>query len=415
MHIAVVGAGVSGLVVAHLLAPAHDVVVFEADDRAGGHSHTVRVDTEHHTLGVDTGFVVFNDRNYPLFERLLSGLGVASQPSDMSFGVADESGDFELASTSPNGLFASRAHLVTPWFHRMLLDVARCQRAGRRLLEGPETDVSLLDWLGEQRFSRAFVDRLMVPMASAIWSADPRQLGTFPARFLLEFFANHGMLGLRDRPRWRTVVGGSRTYVEALTRPLGDRLRLATPIRAICRQDDGVTVTPVGGDGVRFDEVVVAVHADQALRLLSDATALERELLGVFPYQESETVLHTDVRLLPRRRRAWASWNCHLLAEATGKPTITYHMNRLQGLAADREYCVTLNRSAAIDPARVIRTMVYAHPVYTSAGWAAQRRHSEISGRNHTHFCGAYWRWGFHEDGVASAVRVAEQLGAGGL
>jgi predicted NAD/FAD-binding protein len=416
MNIAVVGAGVSGLVAAHLLARKHDVTVFEANDYAGGHTNTVRVDTEHETHFVDTGFIVFNDRNYPSFERLLRRLGVTWQSSDMSFAVTDGSGDFEYASTSINGVFAKRAHLATPWFHRMLGDVVRFQRSARELLRGDGDGPSLGDWLDEQRYSRPFIDRLIVPQASAVWSADPRQMWSFPARFMMEFFENHGMLGLRNRPQWQTVCGGSHRYVEALTRPLGERLRLATPVRAIHRHDDHVTVTPSGGEAERFDEVVIAAHADQALAMLgADANPRERELLGAIPYQPNEAVLHTDRRLLPRRRRAWASWNFHLLPEPAGKTTVTYHMNRLQSLQADREFCVTLNHSAAIDPAKIIRTITYAHPVFTHEGQAAQARHGEISGQHRTHFCGAYWRWGFHEDGVVSALRVAERLGAGGI
>lgn len=415
VNVAVVGAGVSGLVAAHLLSRAHDVTVFEANDYAGGHTNTVRVDTEHETHWVDTGFIVFNDRTYPHFERLLRRLGVAWQPSNNSFAVTDEIGDFEYSSTSINGLFAKRAHLARPWFHRMVVDAVRFQRDARELLHGDGTGPSLGDWLEQQRYSRPFIDRLIVPLASAVWSADPRQMWTFPARFMVEFFDHHGMLGLRNRPRWQTVVGGSHRYVEALARPLGDRLRLSTPIRAIRRHDDHVTVAPHGGEPARFNEVVIAAHSDQALAMLADADARERELLGSIPYQPNEAVLHTDVRMLPRRRRAWASWNYHLLTTPTGKATVTYHMNRLQTLRADREFCVTLNRTAAIDPATVIRTMSYAHPVYTREGHAAQARHGEISGHNRTHFCGAYWSWGFHEDGVASAVRVAERMGVGGI
>jgi len=259
-------------------------------------------------------------------------------------------------------------------------------------------------------FLHAFIYKLFVPLASADWSADPAQMWTFPARFLVEFFDNHGMLSLRDRPQWRTVAGGSRRYVEALVAPWRDRLRLATPVRAVERHDDHVTVTPHGGEPERFDEVVLATHSDQALALLADATEREHEILGAIPYQANEAVLHTDRRLLPRRRRAWASWNYHLPSVTVGKPTVTYHMNRLQSLDADEELCVTLNRTERIAPEAIIRTIPYAHPVYTREGHAAQRRHSEISGRNRTHFCGAYWRWGFHEDGVVSAMRVAEQL-----
>jgi uncharacterized protein len=412
VRIAIVGAGVSGLVVAHLLARDHEVTVFEAADYAGGHTNTVRVDTPYETHHVDTGFIVFNDRNYPNFERLLDRLGVAWQPSAMSFSVSDGRGDFEYTGGSPNGLFAKRALLLTPWFHRMLADLARFNHASRALLHLDGDGPSLGHWLEQQRFSQPFIDRLIVPQASAVWSADPHQMWTFPARFLAEFFDNHGMLSLRNRPRWRTVCGGSARYVEALAGQFNGRLRLSTPIAAVSRHDDHVMVTPRGGDAERFDQVVLATHSDQALAILRDSTQREHEILGAIPYQPNEAVLHTDLRMLPRRRRAWASWNYHLAQPSGSRTTVTYHMNRLQSLQAEREFCVTLNRSGEIDPAHVIRRISYAHPVYTPAGVRAQGRFSEISARGRTHFCGAYWGWGFHEDGVVSALRVAERFGA---
>ncbi len=411
MRIAVVGAGVSGLVAAHLLQGQHEVTVFEERGRIGGHTNTIRVDTAYETHHVDTGFIVFNDRNYPNFERLLTNLGVEWQPSQMSFGVSDATGEFEYSSVSANGLYATRRHLVSPRFHHMLVEVRRFQREARALLTG-DGDPSLGEWLEQLRFSRLFIDRLIVPQASAVWSADPRQMWTFPARFLLSFFDNHGVLHLRDRPKWRTVKGGSQTYVDALTASFADRIRTGTPVTAIKRQESHVTVTPRGGEPEEFDHVILAVHSDQALRMLPDASDREHEILAAIPYQPNEAVLHTDTRLLPRRRRAWASWNYHLGGESSGRTRVTYHMNRLQSLSADREFCVTLNRSGAIDPEKVIRTIQYAHPVYTSEGSAAQRRHAEISGLRRTHYCGAYWGYGFHEDGVVSALRVAERLGA---
>ena len=413
MRIAIVGAGVSGMVTAHLLYPRHEIVVFEAGESAGGHANTIRVDTPEQTHSVDTGFMVFNDRNYPNFERLLRQLGVAWQRSDMSFGVSDGRGDFEYNSASPNGLFAKRAHLLTPWFHRMIADLVRFNRTARELLCGSGSDISLGQWLAEQRFSEAFVQRLIVPQASAVWSADPQQMRSFPARFLAEFFDNHGMLGLTDRPRWRTVTGGSESYVRALIGPWRHRLRLGATVQAIERRDDVVMVKPHGGEAERFDEVVIATHSDQALAMLADADPREHEILGAMRYQANEAVLHTDTRLLPRRRRAWASWNYHLLQTPTERATVTYHMNRLQSLKADRELCVTLNRTAAIDPQQVIRTIPYAHPIYTAEGVRAQARRAEISGRNRTHYCGAYWGWGFHEDGVRSALAVGEHFGVG--
>jgi predicted NAD/FAD-binding protein len=414
MRVAIIGAGVSGLVTAHLLGREHDVTVFEAAGYAGGHTNTVRVDTPHETNEVDTGFIVFNDHNYPNFERLLERLGVPSQPSTMTFSVSDGRGDFEYNGSSPNGLFAKRAHLVTPWFHRMIADMARFQRSARELLSNDDTDPtrpSLGDWLEQQRFSRPFIDRLIVPQASAVWSADPHQMWSFPARFLIEFFDNHGMLSFRGRPQWRTVRGGSARYVEALLARFSGRLFLGTEVRNVARHRDHVEVTPATGEPQRFDEVVLATHSDQALALLTDATDHEHEVLGAIPYQANEAVLHTDVRMLPVRRRAWASWNYHLLDNPGDRTTVTYHMNRLQSLSAERDFCVTLNRTPEIDPAHVIRRIQYAHPVYTAGGVRAQRHFAEISGRERTHFCGAYWGWGFHEDGVVSALRVAKRFG----
>ncbi len=411
MKIAVVGAGVSGLVAAYVLQGQHEVTVFEAGPKPGGHTNTIRVDTEYETHHVDTGFIVFNDRNYPNFERLLARLGVAWQPSQMSFGVSDTTGEFEYSSVSANGLFATRRNVVSPRFHHMLLEVRRFQREARALLLG-DGDPSLGEWLEQLRFSRLFIDRLIVPQASAVWSADPRQMWSFPARFLLSFFDNHGVLHLRDRPKWRTVTGGSHTYVRALTSGFAGNIRTRTPVVAIERHGDHACITPRGGEPERFDQAILAVHSDQALRMLADASDREHEILGAIPYQLNEAVLHTDRRLLPRRRRAWASWNYHLGAESTGRTRVTYHMNRLQSLSADREFCVTLNRSEAIDPDQVIKTIEYAHPVYTSRGAQAQKRHAEISGTARTHYCGAYWGSGFHEDGVVSALRVCELLGA---
>jgi uncharacterized protein len=413
VKIAIVGTGISGLTVAHLLHRRHEVTLFEAAGYVGGHTHTVRVDTPNETHHVDTGFIVFNDGNYPNFERLLRTLGVPWQASEMSFSVSDSVGAFEYASRSPNALFANRRHLAAPGFHRMVADLHRFHRAARRLLEGGDEHISLRDWLEQQRFSRSFVDRLIVPQAAAVWSADPRSLWSFPARFLAEFFANHGMLGFHDRPRWRAIAGGSARYVAALSAPFADRIRLRAPVSVIERAQDHILVTVQGAAPARFDHVVLATHSDQALALLGDPTAREHEILSAIPYQANEAVLHTDARLLPRRRRAWASWNYHLLEEPPGRATVTYHMNRLQSLSAEREFCVTLNHTERIDPERVIKRIQYAHPVYTPAGLRAQSRVSQISGTRRTHFCGAYWGWGFHEDGVNSARRVAAELGAG--
>ena len=416
MRIAIVGAGVSGLVAAHVLHGRHDVTLFDANDYAGGHTHTVRVETDGGAWDVDTGFIVCNDRNYPNFRRLLERLGVATQPSDMSFGVSDAAGRFEYNGASPNGLYAQRRHLVTPWFQRMVADLVRFNREARALLTDgrpPHAGPSLRAWLEERRYSRAFVERLIVPQAAAVWSADPRLLWSFPARFLVQFFDNHGMLGFRDRPSWRTVAGGSRRYVDAILAPLGERqVRLATPIERIARDADGVELTfAARAEPERFDHVVIATHSDQALRLLADPVERERELLGAIPYQRNDVTLHTDRALLPRRRRAWASWNYHLLEREIGRPTVTYLMNRLQSLDADRELLVTLNRDDDVRPEHVLRRFRYDHPVFTADGVAAQARWHELAAVSpRTSYCGAYWGWGFHEDGVVSALRACERL-----
>lgn len=411
MRVAIVGAGVSGLLAAHLLHREHEIVVYEANSYAGGHTNTIRVDSEHGTHHIDTGFIVMNDRNYPHFTQLLDHLGVARQPTNMSFSVKGEEEDFEYAGT-PRGIFCQPRNLVSPRFQRMILDLIRFNRELRRVLDGHASDESLQDFLSRHSFSRPFIERLIVPQVSAVWSADPRQMHTFPVRFIAEFFANHGMLGFRDRPRWSTVVGGSARYVDALVAPFRERIRLNAPVRAIARAQDHVTVAVAGAQPERFDQVVIAAHSDQALAMLEDPTATEHELLGAIPYQRNEAVLHTDSSLLPRRRAARAAWNFHLLTEPKPLSTVTYYMNHLQRLRADRDFCVTLNRTEAIDPEKIIRTISYAHPVYTPAGVAAQARHHAISGlAQRTHYCGAYWGWGFHEDGVRSALTACEPFG----
>jgi predicted NAD/FAD-binding protein len=412
MRIAIVGTGISGLVVAHKLAPEHEIVVYEASERIGGHTHTVPVEAEDGTHWIDTGFIVFNDRNYPNFEALLEELGVASQRSHMGFSVADGRGRFEYSGT-PWGLFARPAHLLSPAFLGMLRDWRRFNREARALIGMNGTAPSLGNWLEQQGFSRHFVERLIVPQASAVWSADPEQMWSFPASFMAEFFENHGMYSLRDRPKWRTVSGGSCSYVEAIVAPWRDRVRLRAPVRRIERLEDGVRIEAEGCESEEFDQVVVATHSDQALAMLGDPSEAEREVLGAIPYQRNEAVLHTDAAMMPRRRAAWSSWNFHLSEAPAQGTNVTYWMNKLQRLRTRRQYFVTLNRGAEIDPAKVIRRISYDHPVYTKEGVAAQSRHTEISRTAHrTHYCGAYWGWGFHEDGVVSALRVCKSISA---
>jgi predicted NAD/FAD-binding protein len=422
VRIAIVGAGVSGLVAAHLLQHQHEIDVYEANAYAGGHVNTIHVETDHSSHNVDTGFIVMNDRNYPNLTRLLDRLAVARQPTHMSFSVKGEEEDFEYAGT-PRGLFCQPSNLLSPRFQRMIVDLLRFNRKLRELLThetrgngGVQAEESLQSFLARNRFSQAFVDRLIVPQVSAVWSADPLLLDSFPVRFIAEFFANHGMLGFRDRPGWSTIVGGSARYVDALIAPFRERVHLSTPVRSITRHADHVEIAAGGShDGAtteRYDHVVIATHSDQALTLLSDPSTQEARLLRAIPYQRNEAVLHTDSTLLPRRQQARAAWNFHLLREPKPLSTVTYYMNHLQRLDADRDFCVTLNRTEAIEPAKVIRTISYAHPVYTPAGVAAQSQHETISGlAQRTHYCGAYWGWGFHEDGVRSALRACEPFG----
>ena len=410
-RVAIVGAGVAGLVAARELDRAgHEITLYDAGSHAGGHAHTVAVDIPGANLEVDIGFIVFNDRNYPNFERLLDELRVATKPAEMSLSVSDGEGKFEWCSR-PGGVFARPRHLADPRFHRMMSDLARFFREARGLVGANGSGPSLGEFLDRGGYSRWFVDRLLAPQVSAVWSADPGQLHDFPASFLAEFLSNHGALQFRGRPRWRTVCGGSQTYVERLVAPFVDRLRLRTPVRAVRRDVAGVALATDAGTE-RYDEVVLAVHSDQALAMLADPSREEREVLSAIPYVRNDAVLHTDATLLPQRRRAWASWNCHLVPEAAGRTTITYHMNRLQSLRAERELLVTLNLAERIDPATVIGEYRFDHPVYTRAGLAAQGRWAEISGARRTHYCGAYWRWGFHEDGVWSALRVCRELTA---
>jgi predicted NAD/FAD-binding protein len=413
MKIAIVGTGISGLVAAHRLHPEHEIVVYEASERIGGHTHTVPVDAADGTHWIDTGFIVFNDRNYPSFEALLDELGVASQRSPMSFSVSDGRGRFEYSGT-PWGLFARPAHLLSPTFLGMLRDWRRFNREARALIGMNGTAPSLGHWLEQQGFSQQFVERLIVPQASAVWSADPEEMWSFPASFMAEFFENHGMYSLRNRPRWRTVSGGSRSYVEAITAPWRDRVRTGAPVRRIERRADRVRIEADGCESEEFDQVVIATHSDQALAMLGDPSAAEREVLGAIPYQCNKAVLHTDASLMPRRRAAWSSWNFHLTPKPATGTTVTYWMNNLQRLRTRQQYFVTLNRSEEIDPAKVIRKIAYDHPVYTKEGVAAQSRHAEISNpARRTHYCGAYWGWGFHEDGVVSAQRACDAIAGG--
>lgn len=405
LRIAVVGAGIAGNVAAyHLHRAGHALTVYEADHRIGGHTHTHEIGIDGEAHRIDTGFIVFNDRTYPRFVSLLKALHVESQPSSMSFSVRDDVNDLEYNGTSLDGLFAQRRNLLRPRFLGMLAEILRFHRQAPALLAGDGDETTLGEYLDAHRFRASFVEHYLVPMGAAIWSTDPARMFAFPARFFVRFLHNHGMLSVNDRPVWRVIRGGSAAYVERLVAAFRDRIRLASPVERILRRADGVTVHARGSAPERFDHVFLACHADQALRMLGDASREERDILGAFPYQRNEAVLHTDASLLPRRRRARAAWNYHRLPEAGRGVALTYDMNILQGLQSRHTFCVTLNASGRVDPRRVLRRMEYSHPLFTTAGAAAQRRHAEISAVRRTHYCGAYWRYGFHEDGVVSAL-----------
>ena len=402
MRIAVIGTGIAGNVAAYTLRQQHEITVFEAADYVGGHTNTVTVTEDDREIAVDTGFIVFNDRTYPHFTRLLDEIGQPSQASVMSFSVQAGAGRLEYCGSTLDSLFAQRSNLLRPSFHRMIRDILRFNREAP-LANATERTATVGSYLEQHGYSHAFSDHYLYPMAAAIWSAEPLAVPDMPLDFLVRFFGNHGLLQLKDRPQWRVIEGGSREYVDKLVDGHRDRIRLATPVRGIKRHSDGVEVVTASGDIEWYDAVFVATHSDQALAMLEDATASEREVLGAIRYQPNEAVLHTDSTLMPRRRKAWAAWNYHVPEEQSGHVSVTYHMNTLQSLDAREEYLVTLNNSDAIDRSRVLKRIRYEHPMYTLESVRAQARQAELN-CDRTFFCGAYWRNGFHEDGVVSAL-----------
>ncbi len=407
MRIAIVGTGVSGLVAAHELHRTHDLTLFEADDRIGGHVHTWLLEAGGRRWAVDSGFMVFNELTYPNFTRLLDELGVSSQPTTMSFSVRHDRAGLEYNGSSFNQLFVQRRNAFRPAFVRMLTEIVRFNRDAVAALRGAGPAETLGALLERGGYSDAFRDWYLVPMGSAIWSLPAARTLEMPAEFFVRFFENHGMLSVNDRPEWRVVRGGSQRYVEALTAPFRDRIRVRHPVRRVVRFDDGVEV-----DGERFDRVIFACHSDQALAILANPTPAERDVLGALPYQANDAVVHTDVSLLPRRRRAWGAWNYRVGDTPEAPVIVTYNMNMLQSIEAPQTFCVTLGGGDAVDPARVLGRARYDHPVMTSAGLAARSRRAEVSGPNRTHYCGAYWGYGFHEDGVVSGLAVAREIRA---
>jgi predicted NAD/FAD-binding protein len=411
MKIAILGAGISGLVAAHRLHDEHEITVFEANDYPGGHTNTVDVEFEGERQAIDTGFIVFNDWTYPKFMRLLDELNVASQATEMSFSVRDDRTGLEYNGHSLTTLFAQRRNLLRPRFYRMLADILRFNRQARQMVADCDQEMTVGEFLRWRGYSREFAEHYLLPMGAAIWSCPIGTFSRFPIQFIIDFYHNHGLLNVLRRPNWRVIAGGSRTYVQAITAGFRDRIRLSTPVQSVRRFADRVEVQPRGGRPERFDRVIFACHSDQALRILGDgATAAERELLGAFPYSRNVAVLHTDTSLLPRTRRAWASWNYRLTGDESAPASVTYNMNILQGIHSRHTFCVTLNDASRIDPARVLGRFEYHHPVFTTRREAAQARHGELLLANRTSYCGAYWRNGFHEDGVVSALAVVDAI-----
>jgi len=407
MRIAIIGTGVAGLVTAHLLQDRHDITVFEARERIGGHVNTIEIEERSGRLrAVDTGFIVYNETNYPLFTKLMSDLGVATQPSTMSFGVRSDAARLEYSSASLTTLFAQRRNLFNPGYIRMLRDILRFNRDAAPAILNGAAALTLGEYIETTDLSPRLAEHYLMPMGSALWSIPGGRVLEMPAEFFVRFFENHGMLTVNNQPEWRVIEGGSARYVEALATPFRDRVRTSTPVRRVERHHAHVTV-----DGEAFDHVVFACHSDQALSILADPNRAEREVLAALPFQENDVVLHTDTSVLPRSKRAWASWNYKVGADPEAPATVTYNMNKLQTLDADPTYCVTLNDTESIDPETILYRTKLSHPMYTLEGMAAQKRHEEISGHGHTHYCGAYWGFGFHEDGVRSAATVAKRFG----
>jgi predicted NAD/FAD-binding protein len=414
MRIAVIGGGIAGMMSWYLLRRQHQVTLFEAGSYLGGHTATVDVTVGGRDYAVDTGFIVFNNWTYPLFNRFIAELEVPFQHTTMSFAVTDRVADFEYNGNNLWSLFAQKRNLLRPSFWRMLRDIVRFNKIAKQAVADNSTDLDLpIDaFLQKHQLGTYMRDKYLLPMGAAIWSAGLTAMPEFPLRFFLQFCNNHGLLNINDRPQWAVIKGGSRQYVQAMLAKCGhDGIRLNSPVAQVRRFDDSVEIMLADGSTEHFDQVVFACHSDQALKMLADATAAEQQVLGGIAYQDNDVVLHTDIRLLPKRKAAWAAWNYLLGADAATQATLSYNMNMLQGLSSDHTFVVSLNASGQIAPEQILRRFTYAHPVYNNSTVQSQSRRAEINGHHRSYFCGAYWYNGFHEDGVRSAVDVAAMLG----
>jgi predicted NAD/FAD-binding protein len=411
--VAVVGSGISGMSAAWLLSRTMRVTLYESEARLGGHSNTVTVPTANGPIPVDTGFIVYNERNYPNLVALFREIGVETSASEMSFAASLDGGKLEYSGSGINGLMGQRGNVVRPRFWRMMRDILRFYREAPGLLQRTDLDgLTLGDYLDRNYYSPAFVEDHLLPMGAAIWSMTAREMRDYPLLAFVRFFASHGLLNLVDRPAWRTVKGGSREYVQRLSAHFADAIRLKTPVARITREDGRVLITDASGHTDSFTDIVIATHADQALRLLGDADGPERSVLGAFRYTDNLAVLHSDDRLMPKRRRVWSSWNYigELQREGAQPLCVTYWMNRLQNLDSRYPLFVTLNPTRAIDPAKTIDSFQYTHPLFDQPALDAQKQLWRLQGRRNTWFCGAYFGFGFHEDGLQAGLAAAEDL-----
>ena len=411
MRVAIIGGGVSGLVTGYRLHKQHDVTLFEANDYVGGHTNTIDIENDEGQFAIDTGFIVFNDRTYPNFIALMDELKVASQPTRMSFSVSCEKTGLEYRGADFNGLFAQRRNLFNPKFLKLLWDLVRFNKAGEELLENEQENETVGEFFERNNFSPQFIEQYFMPMGAAIWSASFETFRQFPIRFIAEFYHNHGLLGVTNRPQWRVITGGSRQYIAPLTEDWSDRIQTNQPVRDIHRTEDEIVVITQDGQSHLFDHIVFACHSDQALRILGNqATAVESEILSSFPYHPNTALLHTQESVLPKNRRAWACWNYFKPERASSLANVTYNMNILQSLNSKQTFCVTLNDDGRIRDENILGSYTYMHPTFEIRRKQMQARHHELINRNSTSFCGAYWGNGFHEDGVKSAIAVANQL-----
>ena len=412
MKIAIIGSGISGLTSAYLLNRNHDITVFEANDYIGGHTHTHNIKIKDKEYAVDTGFIVYNERTYPNFIKLLDTLGVERQLSTMGFSVKSASEDYEYAGESLNSLFAKRSNIFRLGFLRMLYEMYRFGKKSDSTGLGLDVSITLGTYLRSENYSNEFINYFIIPMGAAIWSTPANKVLDMPAYFFIKFFYNHGMLEIINRPKWWVIKDGSSAYIKKIIKGFESKINLSSPIRTVSRLDNGIEIeTANSKKPLMFDAVVFATHSDQALGMLKDPTEKEKDILSSIPYQKNEVLLHTDSSVLPKRKLAWASWNYQLDSNPESPVVLTYNMNILQSLDCDETFCVTLNDHQSVDKSKVLKKITYHHPLFTVKGIEAQKRKLEISGVNNTYYCGAYWHNGFHEDGVASAIEVCEHFG----